>query len=94
LEQSRLFSGPITSAVIDWVEPDRKGIFHKSELTFNASTDQWMRDLVKTTYESIQRADFSPGCGQPDCSWCRLQRERLLQDPVWQPELDLDDLSI
>jgi DNA helicase-2/ATP-dependent DNA helicase PcrA len=94
LEQSRLFSGSITSGMIDWVEPDRKGVFHKSELVFQATTDQWMRDLVKTTYVAIQSADFSPGCGQPDCSWCRLQQERLLQTPVWQPELELDDSSM
>lgn len=93
LEQSHLLTGTVKSAFIDWVEPDRKGVFHKSEVQFSSESDQWMRTLIQSTYQAIQNADFNPGCGQPDCSWCTLQRERHLQTPIGQPEAELDDRS-
>ena len=93
LEQSHLLTGTVKNALIDWVEPDRKGVFHKSEVHFSSDSDQWMRALIQSTHQAIQNADFNPGCGQPECSWCTLQRERHLQTPILQPEAELDDRS-
>lgn len=90
IENSSIFSEQVTSGVISWIEPDKKGNFRYDEIHFSKDQTQWMRDLIVDTAAKIRNLEFSNGCGEPECLWCRINRERM-PDHIWQPEEALDD---
>jgi len=50
-----------------------------------------VREQIRQTWQHIQARRFDTGCGKADCSWCRLQAERSLQELPESPEAGLDD---
>jgi DNA helicase-2/ATP-dependent DNA helicase PcrA len=91
LEQSRIFSETVSSGVISWIEPDKKGNFRYDELAFSKEDASWMRQLIVDTAAKIKALQFTNGCGKPECAWCRMLSDRTLPDHIVQPEEELDD---
>ncbi len=91
LEQSRAFTETVNTGVISWIEPDKKGNFRYDELAFSKTDAAWMRQLITETAGKIKQLEFSPGCGNPDCAWCRMLNDRELPEHIGQPEDELDE---
>jgi DNA helicase-2/ATP-dependent DNA helicase PcrA len=91
LEQSKLFAEDARRGVISWLELDKKGNFTNHETVFEPQDLAAVRDLIRSVWRSIQNREFSTGCGQPDCAWCRMHRDRTLPEVVSKPEEGLDD---
>lgn len=92
LERARLYAEPVGSAAVAWLEPDRKGGFPVVELRFSGEDMQWMENLIRDTYAKIQARAFTEGCGQEDCEWCRIHRDRVFPaEGVGKAEEGLDD---
>ncbi len=78
-------------AAVSWLEPDRKGRFPVVEITFTSAEIQFVEELIRTSYAKIMAREFTEGCGQDDCVWCRMHRDRqlpLVFDRTAEEELD------
>jgi DNA helicase-2/ATP-dependent DNA helicase PcrA len=91
LESAQAFSEPVLRGAIAGLEPDDKGGFATFELELHAGDVQTVREQIRQTWQHIQERRFDTGCGKADCSWCRLQAERSLQELPESPEAGLDD---
>ena len=91
LESAQAFSEPILHGAIIGLEPNNKDVFPVFELELRAADVQVVREQIRQTWQQIQERRFDTGCGRPDCSWCRLQQERSLQELPESPEAGLDD---
>ena len=92
LEQARLYPESVGATAVSWLEPDRKGQFPVTEITFSVTEIQLVEELIRSTYAKIMAREFTQGCGQEDCMWCRMHRDR--QVPMVfdrTPEEGLDD---
>ncbi len=91
LEQAHLYSESVGSAAVSWLEPDRKGRFPVVEIVFSPPEIQFVEEMIRTTYAKIMAREFTEGCGQDDCIWCRMHRDRqlpLVFDRAAEEELD------
>ena len=91
LESAQAFSEPVLHGAIVGLEPDNKDVFPVFELELRAADVQIVQAQIRQTWQNIQERRFDTGCGRPDCSWCRLQQERSLQELPESPEAGLDD---
>ena len=48
------------------------------EIAFSPPEIQFVEELIRTTYARIMAREFTEGCGQEDCVWCRMHRDRQL----------------
>ncbi len=78
LDRSRLYPESVGKAAVSWLTPDRKSAFPVVELEFSVADIQGVERLIKDTYAKIQNREFTHGCGQEDCVWCRMHRDRQL----------------
>lgn len=92
LDRSRLYPEAVGKAAISWLEPDKRGTFPITEISFLPEELAFVEALVREVYDKIRQRDFRTGCGKKDCPWCQMQRER--NEGAWrQPaeEWHLDD---
>ncbi len=59
-----------TSAEISYLEPDRKGVYLKKSLDFSIEDVEFVKSLIRQTYQKIKAHDFYEGCGEASCNWC------------------------
>lgn len=94
LENARLYAEPVGAGAIAWLEPDKKGALTLAELRFSADDMHLVESLVKTSWAKIQERQFDTGCGQDDCSWCRMHLDNQpLHELPPKEEESLDDRS-
>jgi DNA helicase-2/ATP-dependent DNA helicase PcrA len=81
VEQSPLFNRyPVKMVEIDYLFPNKQGIFEHKELSVNSEDSHWMRRLIKETYQKIRQQEFKQGCGKPYCKWCQLAKRQVQVD--------------
>ena len=94
LENARIYPENVDKTAVSWLEPDNKGSFPITEISFSPEEIAFVGTLIKDTYAKIQHREFSTGCGQDDCTWCKMHRDRSLADtPPRTNEEGLDDPS-
>ena len=71
------------SGEISYLEPDPDGLYQTDFLKITTQDARFMRDLMVSVYLKIQNHEFTEGCGEPTCPWCRFLR----QNPHLQAEL-------
>lgn len=72
----------VTSAEFDFIEPDKKGRYHKVKLFITPEAVDRVTQQFTTVWQRIQRRDFYTGCGKPDCHWCHFVKTyELAQGP-------------
>lgn len=77
LEARQPAPGAVSVGVISYLEPDkRSGAFPLREVIFSAEDVAFVRELLVEVDGKIRRHEFSEGCGEPDCAWCQMHRER------------------
>lgn len=80
------------SGDIQYVDPDKNGqLFEKSWL-YEPQHTEFVGNLITSVWKQIQNLEFKSGCGQPNCTWCNLLRNRQLPVSLSDEEFDgLDD---
>ena len=78
LDRSQLYPESVGTAAVSWLSPDRKGGFPVVELEFSVAEIQGVERVIRGTYAKIQNREFTQGCGQEGCIWCRMHRDRQL----------------
>ena len=91
IEHSGLFEESVQTAALEWLEPDKQGGFRTDELEFTAHDIDFVKNLIKTVYQTIKNKEFHTGCGKEDCEWCELIKNRTLPMRFSPPETELDD---
>ncbi len=92
LENARIYPESVEKLAISWLEPDKRGAFPIVEIKFSSAEIAFVGGLIRDTYAKIQQREFSTGCGEADCVWCGMQRERSLVGAGWRGEEEgLDD---
>lgn len=92
LEAHNKGSITVQSGTISYLEPDHHGQFNKKTLTYKADDVDFVKKLIKETYQSILAHEFYEGCGRHNCHWCRFARNNILIDSWANPETEeLDD---
>ncbi len=91
LDEARQFTETVSHGAISWLEPDKKGSFPVHEIAFDAADLRTVRTLIRDVYTRIQARDFTTGCGEEHCPWCRMHRERELVIVSENMEEGLDD---
>ena len=76
LDRSRMYPESVGRVAVSWLTPDRKGVFPVLDWSFSVAEIQGVEQLIRTTYAKIQAREFTQGCGQEDCGWCRMHRDR------------------
>lgn len=74
LEKANIYPEPVGKTAISWLEPDKRGAFPITEVSFSGEEIHFVENLIRETWANIQAARFSPGCGKDDCPWCRMHR--------------------
>lgn len=93
LEARQPSPGLVTSGVISYLEPDKKGAFPVREVVFSAEDVAFVRQLLVEVDGKIRRHEFAEGCGEPDCVWCRMHRENEMPEVWTNEEEELDDAA-
>lgn len=62
----------VTSAVFDFIEPDKKLQYHKEKLFITPADVAVVTQQIATVWQRIQHRDFYTGCGKRDCHWCHF----------------------
>lgn len=94
LENSRYYPESVRKTAIVWLEPDKKGSFPITEISFTAEELQTVLSAMKQVYRQILDFQFQEGCGKTDCVWCKMVREKQGINPQERYlEADLDDRS-
>jgi DNA helicase-2/ATP-dependent DNA helicase PcrA len=70
VEQANFSPHGVKYAEIDYLSPNNKGVFEQKTITLNAQAVDFMKGLIKKTYQSIINHDFSQACRKPSCKWC------------------------
>jgi DNA helicase-2/ATP-dependent DNA helicase PcrA len=91
LERSKIYGESVSSGVIAWLEPDKKGNIPTSEIKFAPEEMHFMEQLIHDTYARITRREFTEGCGAEDCIWCTMHRDQEMPAYLSNGEEDLDD---
>lgn len=82
----------VKSGTIAYLEPDRDGTYPEKHLAYRASDLDFLRRLIRETYDKIRAHEFFVGCGEPRCEWCRFVREQSPPDSFADRDLEeLDD---
>lgn len=92
LDKSRLYPETVGRTAISWLEPDKRGAFPITEISFTQEELSFVEGLIREVYGKIQQREFHTGCGKKDCAWCQMQRERNTPDVLNRGEEEgLDD---
>ncbi|MDX1911405.1 MAG: ATP-dependent DNA helicase [Saprospiraceae bacterium] len=91
LERSRLYPEPVGKTAISWLEPDKRGTFPVTELQFSESERRMVEQWIQMVYNAIQHRAFHTGCGETDCRWCQMHRDRDAILLSRDHEIGLDD---
>ncbi|HMX42073.1 MAG TPA: hypothetical protein PKD78_17165, partial [Saprospiraceae bacterium] len=70
----------VSKAAICWLEPDKRGTYPIHEVVFSPDDLRFVETLIQQVWQGIQQRDFTRGCGQHDCAWCRMLRDHTLTD--------------
>jgi DNA helicase-2/ATP-dependent DNA helicase PcrA len=62
----------VTSTEFDFIEPDKKGHYHKEKLLITPDDIAVVTQQITSVWQRIQDRDFYTGCGKPDCHWCHF----------------------
>ncbi len=62
----------VSSSEFDFIEPDKKGHFHKERFFITPAEVAIVTQQIVTTWQRIQQRDFYTGCGRPGCHWCHF----------------------
>ncbi|MER3470345.1 MAG: DNA helicase UvrD [Chitinophagaceae bacterium] len=68
----------VSSVEFDFVEPDKKKVYHKQKVTVTPDDEQWVKEQIKMVWDKIQRKDFYTGCGKSECHWCEFVKTNKL----------------
>jgi DNA helicase II / ATP-dependent DNA helicase PcrA len=83
--------GVVFEGVISYLEPDKKGAFPEKTVVFEPKDAHFIKNLLKEVDGKIRSKDFTTGCGDQDCAWCRMHRENEVPTGWGNEEEDLDD---
>ncbi|MCA9356488.1 ATP-dependent helicase [Candidatus Nomurabacteria bacterium] len=62
------------SGILDFIQPDEKGKFHKEEFIIEDEEVKELKDLIINVVSEIQNAVFAgKNCDDPDCKYCKLK---------------------
>lgn len=82
----------VQSGVISWLDPDAKGQFINSVINFSKQDTNFLRAILRETYQKIKNHEFYEGCGKSDCQWCNFVKHRESADSFAASEVEeLDD---
>ncbi len=85
-------SRQVQSGVVSWLDPDPKGQFINALVKFSTQDTNFLRALIRETYQKIKNHEFYEGCGKPDCQWCNFVKHREPADSFAAAEVEeLDD---
>lgn len=62
----------VSSTEFDFIEPDKKGLYHKERFYITPAEVAIVTQQIVTTWQHIQQRDFYTGCGRPGCHWCHF----------------------
>ncbi|GAB4491898.1 MAG: ATP-dependent DNA helicase [Saprospiraceae bacterium] len=93
LENAKIYPEPVGKTAISWLEPDRRGAFPITEISFSKEEVHFMENLIREVFSNIQNREFTTGCGKEDCAWCRMHRDRTISEVLERGEEEgLDDV--
>jgi len=70
-----------SSAEIDFVQPDKDGVFHKERISVGDPEMEMVKDQITRVYNSIMNHEFKTGCNDMDCDWCNFVKSRYQRLP-------------
>jgi DNA helicase-2/ATP-dependent DNA helicase PcrA len=65
-------SWQMTAGEIDFVEPDKNGNFKSFTIDVSQSGVTQVKEQIKTVYAKILNREFSTGCNDEYCQWCKF----------------------
>lgn len=92
LEKAGIYPEKVGKTAIAWLEPDKRGVVPIHEVVFSPDELRRVEGWIKEVYANIQLRKFDRGCGEKDCPWCQMQRERRISGTLHRDnEVGLDD---
>ncbi len=82
----------VDDGIISYLEPDNKGHFPEVRVGLDREGQDFVRGLIRDTYQKIQAQEFYEGCGEKSCQWCNFVQHNIPQDSFSDREVEaLDD---
>lgn len=69
----------VSSAEFDFIEPDKRGVYHKEKLFIEPSHVETVTQQFTMAWQRIRNREFYTGCGKPACHWCRFVKSYGLE---------------
>ena len=92
LDKARIYPEQVGKTAISWLEPDRRGAFPITEVSFSGEELHFVEQLIRDVFLKIRNREFTTGCGKDDCAWCRMHRDRAMPEEMNRSaEEGLDD---
>jgi DNA helicase-2/ATP-dependent DNA helicase PcrA len=66
------FAGSLIDIRFEYVDQDDKGEINIHPIEATEESLEIVGRQIRETYEKIQQKEFTTGCDNPDCVWCRL----------------------
>jgi DNA helicase-2/ATP-dependent DNA helicase PcrA len=68
----------VISSEFDFVEPDKKKVYHKEKIIITAADTTTVTQQIVTVWQKIRERDFYTGCGKEECHWCTFVKTNKL----------------
>ena len=78
----------VASVEFDFIEPDKKGLYHKEKVTITPMDVELVKEQIKTVHAKIMSHDFYTGCGGEDCHWCNFVKTTKLTIALHELQAD------
>ncbi len=70
---------PVQHAVFEFVEPDKNEQFPVHAVPITPEDLETVGAQIEQAWQGIQNLEFSRGCGEPHCRWCRFEQEGMTE---------------
>ena len=76
------------STEFDFIEPDKKKIYHKAKLAISSGEIETVKQQITSVWQRIRDGDFYTGCGKDDCPYCSFVKDNKLYSALHEMEAD------
>jgi DNA helicase-2/ATP-dependent DNA helicase PcrA len=85
IDNSRNRRWKVVSTEFDFVEPDKKKVYHKEKVMIAPDDIDFVTQQITEVWQKIQNREFYVGCGNKNCHWCNFVKTNDLAIDLHDP---------
>jgi DNA helicase II / ATP-dependent DNA helicase PcrA len=93
LENHIIYNKPMNYGLMDFFEGNSSVKAEEKKVIVDELSKAIVSDQMKTVYQKIKNAEFTPGCGDEKCKWCMFVNDHIPIDTV-EPDGEVAEIEV